>query len=188
MNNNYLAPRYPEWLGRMLLGHSLPWDNAQHTTMPDFLESYTLHDSNWIGLWSEGAIHECCVIVAWDTFWTNGRVNYPSSTVAEWPILAIHFTDVYHIFFGSTPRNAYMTTIANARSSIVSSERKIGMLDSLLKHWYLPDATSQYVFNETLYQTHIESIGGDDVDLLHGEEVRILCFTALGEPLSIPAI
>ena len=87
---------YPAWLAKALLEDSLPWPDALPTTMPEFLKSYTLHDSVWISLTLD-AIYDGGgrAFLRWDTIWTDGRVPFPGSTVAEWPILIIGFSQLH---------------------------------------------------------------------------------------------
>ena len=83
---------YPDWLGRDLVADRFPW-NEDLVRLDKFFEHYTLHDSYWIRLYAEPQ-HEATLLLRWDTFWTNDRVPFPGSAVAEWPILAIRLLDV----------------------------------------------------------------------------------------------
>jgi hypothetical protein len=81
---------YPDWLGRDLVAGNLPWSEGVASSLPAFLDRYTLHDSYWIGLYAEPG--RCAtLLLRWDTFWTQGEVPFPGSLVAEWPLLAVRF-------------------------------------------------------------------------------------------------
>ncbi len=81
-------PYYPAWLGGDLVEETLPWEGALATSLAEFLEQYSLHDSYWIGLYL-GVNQEGVLLLRWDTVWTEGRVPFPGPLVAEWPVLAV---------------------------------------------------------------------------------------------------
>lgn len=77
----------PEWLSAMLRATDLLAVGGESTTVASFLDAYTLHDSYWIALLSDGwAAH---LVIRFDAFWTGGRVPHPGPVVAEWPILVL---------------------------------------------------------------------------------------------------
>jgi hypothetical protein len=82
---------YPAWLGGDLVEETLPWEGALATTLSEFLQQYSLHDSIWIGLYL-GLNQEGVLLLRWDTVWTEGRVPFPGPLVAEWPVLAVKLT------------------------------------------------------------------------------------------------
>ena len=56
-----------------------------------FLEKYTLHDSNWIGLFTDCAYADTAVAaVCFDPVW-NSSVSTPTSVCADWPLLFLRF-------------------------------------------------------------------------------------------------
>ena len=70
---NFERMTTPDWLGQALCLDDLPWDRALETTMPAFLDLYTLHDSRWRGLvLHPGRVGVLCLL--WDAYWTRGRV------------------------------------------------------------------------------------------------------------------
>lgn len=61
---------YPRWLKRDLVGDFFPWEQAQTSSMPTFLEHYTLHDSILVGVWLTDRAG-LLVVVQWDPVWVN---------------------------------------------------------------------------------------------------------------------
>jgi hypothetical protein len=87
----------PTNLASRLIEDSLPWDRATQFHIRDFLEAYTLHDSNWITLhvhcgWEDSAI----AIISFDPVW-NQSVSAPTSHCADWPLLFLRFAWVSNI-------------------------------------------------------------------------------------------
>ena len=81
---------YPDWLGRDLIAGGLPWAVGTPASLPAFLDRYTLHQSHWIGLYTEPG-PSVTLLLRWDTFSTQGEAPFPGSQVAESPILAVRF-------------------------------------------------------------------------------------------------
>jgi hypothetical protein len=83
-----LRPYYPEWLGPALLDGAIDNTPTVETTLSEFLDAYTLHDSHWIALVIDG-YSEARLVIRFDAFWSDGRIPHPGPSVAEWPILVV---------------------------------------------------------------------------------------------------
>lgn len=125
MPSEDLADYYPAWLGPDLLWDDFPWEAGVATSLGAFLESYTLHDSSWVGLFLDPDQNASAVaVVRWDTFWAEGRVPFPGSAVAEWPFLLIRFSGLRGIRFagyGAQARDLSPRTISAARSEAIET-------------------------------------------------------------------
>ncbi|MDR3764009.1 MAG: hypothetical protein P4M01_07935 [Acidobacteriota bacterium] len=72
----------------------LPWDRAVEFHVDAFLERYTLHDSMWIGLYTDcGQEDTAIAVIILDLVW-NPSVSTPTSVCADWPLLLIRFKSV----------------------------------------------------------------------------------------------
>jgi hypothetical protein len=81
---------YPQWLHRDLLEDLLPWDQAATRSLNDFLSTYTLHDSCWVGIFHnvgrDGSLTLC---IRWDSIWLPDGLAKKTPHVADWPLLFI---------------------------------------------------------------------------------------------------
>jgi hypothetical protein len=159
------SDHYPAWLAKALLEDTLPWSDAQQATMPAFLDMYTLHDSSWIGFTLDPA-HEGGgrVIIQWDTIWTDGRVPFPGSIVAEWPILIIDFVRVHSAQLAGFEIESPVPT-----RGIASAEAAI-----------LADPGHHY----TVISDHF----GGRIELVHAPAVHLLCLNPSGQAQLIPGL
>lgn len=140
------------WLGPDLLWDEFPWEMGVKTDMPTFLAKYTLHDSGWVGVFIEpDAQGLAVVVIRWDTFWTDGRVPFPGSAVAEWPFLLIRLSEFQGIELIDFRRDP-------------SSPRTIS-------------GTSCDPVSHELHITKIEDVYGGTVVLKHGPSLDILCLS-----------
>lgn len=82
-----------------LIDGSLPWDRSVEFHIDGFLEKYTLHDSLWIGLFTDFAYSDTAVaLICFDPVW-NSSVSTPTSICADWPLLFLRFKCVSKIHF-----------------------------------------------------------------------------------------
>ena len=169
---------YPAWLGAGLL-NGFNWSLGVASTMPRFLDEYTLHDSNWIGLWSEPGF-ESVALIAWDSHWSGGRVVTPNDR----PFLLIQFERLWraHVSF---PDGHGVSVIGGADSHIVGSEEKLSLI-AALRGDQERRGTIKYLEEETLFHTDVAAILGGDVELWHGGATRFLCLDGSGQALPIP--
>jgi hypothetical protein len=80
-----------------LVEGALPWDQSIQLDISKFLELYTLHDSYWIGLYTDCAYEDSSVAaIRFDPVW-NSSVSTPTSFVADWPLLFLRFSCVSSI-------------------------------------------------------------------------------------------
>jgi len=82
-------------LGQLARG-DLPWAQAWTADFSAFAERFTLHDSNWIGLFIPGAEeNEAYLVIEWDGHWlpeplrTTCMEDSPHQSCPSWPILFI---------------------------------------------------------------------------------------------------
>jgi len=86
-------------LAQHLIDGSLPWDRSVEFHIDGFLEKYTLHDSLWIGLFTDCAYSDTAVaVICFDPVW-NSSVSTPTSICADWPLLFLRFKCVSTIHF-----------------------------------------------------------------------------------------
>ena len=161
-----LAPEdyYPSWLSPGVLTGAFPWEAALHTSLADFLEAYTLHDSNWILFALDpDAGSEATLAFRFDAFWTDGRVPHPGSMVSEWPVLLVRLRGLQAIRFdGYAEAGAEWAprTIARASSRASTATNSI---------------------------SEFEDIVGGRVVVEHASRIELLCLDRAGAvvPLSV---
>lgn len=160
---------YPPWLAGDLLADSIPWDRAVQTTLSAFFADYTLHDSSWIGLTLDPVYDGgATAIIRWDTIWTDGRVPFPGSRVAEWPILLIRFAGVSRV------EQAGYDRMPDAPSRGIDAAT----------------TTEDAVSDETpaRHRTVIEDHFGGALTLVHAPTVKLLCLARDRTVLAIPGV
>jgi hypothetical protein len=157
------ADYYPSWLTNALVSGSFPWSQAARTELAIFLASYSLHDSEWIAftldpVYSGGGL----AVIRWDTIWTEGRVPFPGSIVAEWPVLLVRFHRVHQVRQPGYETEAPVPTRGIA------------------------DAESQPLPNSTSVRTVVSDHYGAQLVIEHAPEVDVLCLDRHGAVLAIP--
>lgn len=159
---------------------SLPWDNARITTMAEFLERYTLHDSCWVRFLADpdGTAE---VLLKWDTHWTDGQLPYSTET-KNWPLLIIMFEKLYQACFNG--EDMVWNTVGTAFSNVITDQQKESWLALLPDETGLPHL--RFVLEDSLHHTVIEDVGGGRVDLFHSAQVRILCLDEVENAIDIP--
>jgi hypothetical protein len=81
---------YPTWLGQSLLEDDLPWEAASIYSVREFLDRYTLHDSNWVTIHYDVAYEaQATLVIMWDSFWLPDEIAQSTSVVRDWPLLLI---------------------------------------------------------------------------------------------------
>lgn len=98
--------------------------------MVAFLDRYTLHDSYWIGLFTECAWQDSSVLVLrFDPVW-NSSVSAQTSAVANWPLLFLRLNCVTSIHLGGF-RNVGGTQrgIGEATCTLSSEEEAVTTID-----------------------------------------------------------
>jgi hypothetical protein len=195
MESTDFTYHYPDWLGDALVRGSLPWNQGLSVTMPNFLQEYTLHDSIWEGLWAEPAFGEATAIVRWDSFWTEGRVPYPSGEherTGSWPLLLIRFRHVYQVVvtqssFGEP--GDFPDIIIDSNSRNISQKERESLLMEGLRQPMLTDDALLYLLDDELIYTEIIGLSNQRTTrIFHGGSVLLLCFQPTGELVLIPGL
>jgi hypothetical protein len=92
---------YPKWLHKDLVEDLLPWDGAIACTFREFLSTYTLHDSEWVGIFQHvGLAASLTLCIQWDSVWLPEGLAQKTSHVADWPLLFIRIDDLRQISLG----------------------------------------------------------------------------------------
>ncbi len=157
----------------------LPWEAARETTLPEFLDRYTLHDSGWLRL-------ECMpdryaiAVFAWDTYWTSGRIPYRISEATTGPLLLIGFDILYLSAFNGADVASDTVDYAECREVLLADVPSASLP-------FLPvETTSAMQRERLLHHTVIHDVVGGRVDLFHGAHVKLLCLGDGLRPFSIP--
>ncbi len=187
-----MKKNYPNWIGRDLIGKSLPWDESTEASMPAFLSEYMLRDSYWIIIYLQPNL-EAVAVIRWDTYWTRVRVPFPSvegrSWVADWPILLISFGRMYQVYHSYQERNEAgwpgVTEIHGANSVLVVQDEREEVLDCLLRKPG-PEEIAKFLVDDTLHHMTFIPIFGAWLNLLHGGVTWFLCLGKEGKILPIP--
>lgn len=81
----------PANLARRFMDGDLPWERSVELHIDSFLKRYTLHDSDWIGLFTDCAFEDSAVaMICFDPVW-NSSLSTPTSVCADWPLLFLRF-------------------------------------------------------------------------------------------------
>jgi hypothetical protein len=89
---------YPKWLYEAIVEDYLPWAKAKNCSYGGFSEKYTLHDSIWVGLFSDVSYeNNAILVILWDAVWLPDEVAESTSKVDEWPFLFIKTEDAEQI-------------------------------------------------------------------------------------------
>ena len=157
---------YPSWLAAELLGHSFEAEKAAATTIPEFFAEYTLHDSIWIGFQLDPIYDGAgLAILRWDTHWTDGRILFPGSAVAEWPILLIRFARVHRAV-----QRGYEIEAPAPTRGIDAATTRVALAPS-------PDGA-----HTTTFEDHY----GGVFEVDHAPPVQLICFSREHSILPIP--
>jgi hypothetical protein len=66
----------PEWMYESVIENILPWDKSVRLEIESFLAQYTLHDSYWIGVYSDIAYENTSIlIINWDPAWLPKKLQ-----------------------------------------------------------------------------------------------------------------
>jgi len=89
---------FPKWLGRAILEDDLPWDNFKTVNLNEFLDMYTLHDSEWVRLINDPNFkNNVLLVIRLDSVLFPTKQVKKISKVTQWPILFIEINEVYSI-------------------------------------------------------------------------------------------
>jgi len=158
------------------------FSKAQSTTMPNFLNEYTLHDSDWQDVHLDTTDQTVVALFSWDTHWSKGRIEYP-----PFQHLFIHFKSVFHILFGGDQTDgATMDTIGGAVTRVID-DRERDNLVSLGVDLGLGEESFEHCLQGELHLTTIDDILQGHVNLVHRPEISVLCIhSETGDFINIP--
>jgi len=160
------------------------WNDAVKWDMPSFLQHYTLHDSNLTEfrlIPGIGAV----LCVSWDLVWNN-------IIPAGFDSLVIRIRVPYWVNWNQGSLD--LQTILEAVSELATpAEREQMMADGTVKLEYFGNQKdkmsldcSPCVFDESLTKTTLECISGNDLTVLHGREIQLICMNEAGDKTVIP--
>lgn len=103
---------YQRWLRDAVIGDTFPWDRAQSISLSIFLDQYTLHDSELLGIWLYPG-GSATIAFRWDLAWNEQvdvepdeeELRNPEAreAVPFWPVLIIHFPKLYQVVAKGAP-------------------------------------------------------------------------------------
>lgn len=86
---------YPGWVYRDLIEDNFPWESKSSLDLESFLEKYTLHDSNWVGLFLDVAFSQNAILgFQWDSVWLPDEIKVGTSHCDDWPYLFLKISNV----------------------------------------------------------------------------------------------
>jgi hypothetical protein len=89
---------YPDWVYRRVIENNLPWDKKSDHNIETFLDTYTLHDSSWIGIFYDIKFDQSVTLgFQWDSVWLPDNIKEGTSHVDDWPYLFIKIDSVKEI-------------------------------------------------------------------------------------------
>ena len=114
-------PEYPNWLYRELIEGLLPWQHGKKIDFKRFTEKYTLHDSYWIGIFSNvGCENTATLAIQWDPVWLPDEIQQSTSNVGDSLYLFILLTKIEQISI-----NNYVDIKGHCRSIGTSAVEEI---------------------------------------------------------------
>jgi hypothetical protein len=176
--------RLPDWLPEVVMRGLLPWEKGVRATVADFLGTYPLRTSVWIGLWGTPPGHAIAAF-RWNTQLFSERVAYPGPNVVEWPILLVRFPSAYQILFAGIESSAI---VEEAHSRAVGAEERQANIRHLLKQPAIGHLFREQWVDESLQHTVIQEASGSQTAVFHGGEASFLCFTKDGDELLLPGL
>lgn len=112
-----------ESIASQIVEGALRWDQGTNVDIIRFLKRFTLHDSMWIGLYTECAWQDTSVaVIQLDPVW-NSSVSTPTSFVADWPLLFLRFSCISAIHLaGFSNIGGTQRGISGANAKFLSGE------------------------------------------------------------------
>ena len=122
---------YPDWLYRDLVENELPWNSATAFAFEDFLLTYTLHDSSWVGVFSNCRLDDAVTLcIVWDRVWLPEELKRELSGIPHWPFLFVRIEGVTRLSFKSYDDIGLVgRTIADCEVSSVEHGRLVTVAD-----------------------------------------------------------
>jgi hypothetical protein len=116
-------------LAAQLVEGFLPWDRSTQMHIDTFLRLYTLHDSFWIGMYTDCAWGDTSIAVfRFDPVW-NSSVSLPTSLVSNWPLLFLRFNCVNTIrLSGFGDNGGLQREISKVEVEHISDEEAVTMI------------------------------------------------------------
>jgi hypothetical protein len=149
----------PESLAREIAEESVRWDLGQPFAIASFLDKYTLHDSNWIGMQLDTSLDgDATAIISFDAYWNKVGVQ-ATPQCSEWPILLIRFSSL-----ASINLSGYNDIGGISRGIHGAETEDVG------------DGT---------WKTVIADHYGGKVSIVHRDPVKALCFTSTGDRIEL---
>ncbi len=123
---------YPNWVYESIIEDFLLWESAKIYSYEEFSKKYTLHDSIWIGLFSNITYEDSAILaIIWDSCWLPDEIAESTSEVVKYPFLFIKLENVTQILtrnykdIGGIQRG-----ISNSRFSLLDSgEQSLIVID-----------------------------------------------------------
>lgn len=176
-----------QWLGR-LIKEQLPWRSAQHVTMAKFLSEYSLHDSEWVGIWFDPSGAEATALIWWDTYWAGDKIPHSSDDDVPLPVLAIKFPHIFRVVWSGI-RIVTNTCISSAESQ-PTTEQEVNEIKALIEGARQRKDESQHnLLDADIFRTDFFACLEFDpnlVQIIHMGLVQLLCINHLGELIPLP--
>jgi hypothetical protein len=104
---------YPTWVYRDIIDEdTLLWQQGIRMTFIDFHKKYTLHDSDWIGIFFDVGYQQTATLaIQWDPVWLPDSIAKSTSKVSDWLYLFIKLQNVTQFSTGN-----YVDIGGNCRS------------------------------------------------------------------------
>ncbi|MCC7449795.1 MAG: hypothetical protein IT324_20410 [Anaerolineae bacterium] len=171
---------YPGWLGQDLIEDSPLWEEAQVTTIHKFLAEYSLRDSYCVGFWINGATRgEVTLIVEWDQGLNGDDSDFLDEDLS---LLLLRF-HAHQLYLGSV--SAGNQAILDVTTEPVLASERAAWFKVTSQQRKIPENNLQYLLTQPLYHTIVEFIG-DQLNMIHGEQVWALCLSRSKDIIPLP--
>ena len=95
LKENFDELDYPDWVYREIIEDGLPWQKGRKINFSEFNKKYTLHDSNWIGIFFNVAYDQTATLaIQWDAVWLPDEIAQSTSIVSDWSFLFIQLENI----------------------------------------------------------------------------------------------
>jgi hypothetical protein len=116
----------PNWLCDALVLDSLPWEFGREWSYLEFEEKYTLHDSQWVGVFTNLRYDSSITLaLIWDAHWLPSEVYEPTPVVNAWPLLFIKLEVIETISTKDLVALNYQREVESSRLIELDNDQKV---------------------------------------------------------------
>jgi hypothetical protein len=182
--------KIPLAVRQVLSNQSVWWEHAQKSTIEQFLDQYTLHDSYWLEL-QFLQTGSCLLLIRFDTMFVDPsakKLDLPLANqhYVDEPFLCIKFTNVHQILSDHAEKYVVDNVILHADTKRLTAEEREQWLEHLTKLSELGGNIGDFLLDENTHCTSFKGTAHNYVHLIHSEPTFFLCVKSDGSILKLP--